>query len=282
MNKFDLTKRPSFFLTKLFILTILSFLVICILFPLIWVVVSSLKTNVEFFADPLKLPKNFLFKNYVNAWKLGLGRYFLNSIFVTTTTIILTLILGSGCAYGLSRFSFKGQNIVLYLILGGLLLSPQVALLPLFKMLVKFRIYNTYWAMILPYVAFNLPFAVFLMRAYFLSFPKEIEESAYIDGCNYFNTFLRIVLPISKPILVSTAIVTGISVWNEFLFALVFIEDKKFMTIPIGLSNFKDALTTDYTTMLAGITIGSLPMMLLFIFSQKYFIKGLTTGSVKG
>jgi len=282
MNKYSSTERLLYFSNKLFILTILSFLAICILSPLIWIIISSLKTNIEFFSSPLKLPKYFLFKNYINAWNLGLSKYFLNSIFVTTVSIVLTVLVGSSCAYGLSRFTFKGQDIVLYSILGGLLLSPQVALLPLFKMLVKLRIYNTYWAMILPYVGFNLPFAIFLMRSYFLSFPKDIEESAYIDGCSHFTTYLRIVLPISKPILASTAIVTGISVWNEFLFALVFIEDKNLMTIPIGLLNFKDALVTDYTTLLAAVMMGSLPMILLFIFSQKYFIKGLTAGSIKG
>ena len=264
------------------LLLILSLLVIAIILPMGWIVLSSLKNNNEFFSTPLKLPGRLLYVNYQNAWNLGLSRYFINSVLVSGVSIALTIVFGSACAYGLTRFYFKGQTVLFYLILGGLLLSPQVAVLPLYRMLNQFGIYNTYWAMILPYVAFRLPFAIFLIRSYFLSFPRELEESAYIDGCNALTTFTRIVLPISKPILASTAIVTGIFVWNEFLFALIFIENKSLMTIPIGLSTFRDALTTDYTTMLAGIVIGSLPIMILYLAMQRSFIKGLTAGSVKG
>ena len=136
--------------------------------------------------------------------------------------------------------------------------------------------------MILPYIAFRLPFAIFLMYTYFKDFPKELEDSALIDGCTTFTTFTKIVIPISKPILSTVSIMTAIFVWNEFLFAMVFLEDSKLYTIPIGLYNFKDALSTNWTVLLAGIIIATVPIIILFLFMSKSFIRGLTEGSVKG
>ncbi len=247
-----------------------------------WVVISSLKTNNEFLSDPLGLPAKLRFENYISAWNQGFSRYFLNSILINIVSVVITVSVGAACAYSLARFDFKGKNIIFFTILAGLLLSPQVAVLPLYKLLIRLKLYNTYWALILPYVGFNLPFSIFLMRSYFISIPREIEESAYIDGCNAFTTFYKIIIPISKPIIASAAIVTSRFFWNEFLFALIFIEDRSKYTVPIGLSHFRNALTTDYTTMLAGITIAALPMIILFLIMQKQFIKGLTAGSVKG
>ncbi|MGM0445189.1 MAG: carbohydrate ABC transporter permease [Bacillota bacterium] len=274
--------QKNYLIKKILIILVLIFLAFLVLYPMFWVVSSSLKTNNEFLSDPLGLPDKLVFSNYSEAWAQGLSKYFVNSVLINIVSVLITVSIGSACAYGLARFNFKGKTFIFYGILAGLLLSPQVAVLPLYKLLVNFNLYDTYWALILPYVGFRLPFAIFLMRSYFLSIPKEIEESAYIDGCNSFVTFIKIILPISKPIIASAAIVTSRFFWNEFLFALIFIESKSKYTIPIGLSNFRDTLTTNYTAMLAGITIAALPMIILFLVMQKQFIKGLTAGSVKG
>lgn len=274
--------QKNYLIKKILVILLLIFLAFLVLYPMFWVVSSSLKTNNEFLSDPLGLPDKLVFSNYSEAWAQGLSKYFVNSVLINIVSVLITVSIGSACAYGLARFNFKGKTIIFYGILAGLLLSPQVAVLPLYKLLVNFNLYDTYWALILPYVGFRLPFAIFLMRSYFLSIPKEIEESAYIDGCNSFMTFIKIILPISKPIIASAAIVTSRFFWNEFLFALIFIESKSKYTIPIGLSNFRDTLTTNYTAMLAGITIAALPMIILFLVMQKQFIKGLTAGSVKG
>ncbi len=280
--KYNSHNKSNYYLKKALTIFILLIFTVIVLYPMYWVVISSLKTNNEFLSAPLGFPNKLMFENYLSAWNKGFSRYFFNSILINIVSVVLTVSIGAACAYSLARFNFKGKTIIFYLILAGLLLSPQVAVLPLFKLLVRLRLYNTYWALILPYVGFNLPFSIFLMRSYFLSIPREIEESAYIDGCNTFTTFIKIILPISKPIIASAAIVTSRFFWNEFLFALIFIEDSSKYTIPIGLSHFRDSLSTDYTTMLAGITIAALPMIILFLVMQKQFIKGLTAGSVKG
>ncbi|AZO93639.1 carbohydrate ABC transporter permease [Halocella sp. SP3-1] len=277
-----LKNNSKFTFKKTLILIFLSILVLITLLPMFWVVISSLKSNADFFSSPLNFPQKLLFKNYVTAWQRGLSQYFLNSIIVTTISVFLTVFIAASCSYALTRFNFKGKKIIFYTILAGLLLSPQVALLPLYQLLNNLNIYNTYLALILPYVGFQLPFVVFLMRAYFLSFPKEIEESAYLDGCNTFSVFFRIVLPISKPIIATAVIVSSRLIWNEFLFGLVFIDDKSLMTIPVGLTNFQSALQTDYSSLMAGIVIAAIPMVVIFLLLQKYFVRGLTAGSVKG
>lgn len=161
-------------------------------------------------------------------------------------------------------------------------LSEQVALVPLYKILKTLGIYDTYFAVILPYIAFRIPFTVFLMRSYFLSIPVELEEAAIVDGYNSFQIFTKIIVPISKPIFASCAIVNLNFVWNEFLFANVFLNNKAIQTIPIGLMTFKGDLKVDYTTTLAGLIIASLPLIILFFCMSKQFVRGLTAGAVKG
>lgn len=277
-----MNNKKHFLISKILINIFLFFLVIIVLYPLYWTIINSLKTNNELFISPFSLPHKLIFKNYISAWNLGLSQYFLNSIYVSFISIAITVFLGALCAYGLSRFDIKGKNLIFMVVLGGLMLSPEVALVSLYKILQTLHLYNTRWAMIIPYIAFKLPFSVFLMRSYFISFPKDMEEAATIDGCNTFQVFYKIVVPISLPIFASTAIMDAIFVWNEFLFALVFVESKAITTIPVGLMAFRDALNTDWTVLLAGITIATLPMAILFLCMQKYFVKGLTSGAVKG
>lgn len=268
-------------------LTILTHIV-CIFFclvilaPLAWIMLNSLKTNKEMFMNSLAFPEIPQFGNYVRAWNLGLYRYFGNSVLVSTVSLAGILTLSSLLAYGLTRFQAKYANVIFFIVLGGMALSEQVALVPLFKILKFFRIYDTYGAVILPYIAFRIPFTVFLMRAYFLSIPKELEEAAVVDGYNSFQIFTKIIVPISSPVIASCAIVNLNFVWNEFLFANVFLNNKALQTIPIGLMTFKGDLKVDYTTTLAGLVIASLPLICLYVTMSRQFVRGLTSGAVKG
>ncbi|WP_010281145.1 carbohydrate ABC transporter permease [Bacillus timonensis] len=253
-----------------------------IIYPLIWLGLSGLKSNRDFFLNTWTLPKEWLWQNYKAAWDAGVGDFFFNSVFVTVVSVVLILLIGAMAAYGLSRFHFKGQNILLVIILSGLMLAPQVSLLPLYKILQTIGLYNTYGALILPYVAFQLPFAIFLMRSYFLSIPRELEESAIIDGCNSWKVFWHIILPMGRPIIASAALLTGMFVWNEFMFALVFVEDSSLRTIPVGLMNLRSQLNTNFGIQLAGLAISAMPMIIAFILFQKQFVRGISAGGVKG
>lgn len=275
-------KEKSFIIKKIIINVFLFILALIVIYPLFWAVINSLKTNTELFTDSVALPKKLLFSNYTQAWEQGLSQYFFNSIYVSFISIAMTLVLGSLAAYSFARFQFKGKNKLFLIIVGALMLAPEVALIPLFKILQIIDLYNTRWAMIVPYIAFRVPFAVFLIRSYIVSIPNDMEEAAYIDGCNSFQVFLKVILPVSMPIIATAAIMTAVSVWNEFSFALVFVENKAITTIPVGLMAFRDALATNWTVLIAGIVMSSIPMIVLFLLLQKYFIRGLTDGGVKG
>ncbi|UQZ81201.1 L-arabinose transport system permease protein AraQ [Paenibacillus konkukensis] len=265
------------------IVTLLLFAgVVLIFYPLFWMVVSSFKSYDEIFGSVWGLPSKWLFSNYVTAWNKGVAGYFLNSVIVTASTVAGVVLIASLCAFGLSRYSFKLDKAALLFIMGGMMLNPQVCLIPLYVLLQQTHLHNTYLALILTYIAFRLPLIVLLIRSYFLGVSKEIEESAKMDGCSALQIYWRIFMPMSIPILLTSTILIAYYAWNEFLFAIIFIDSDKYKTIPAGLMSFKDALSTDWGVLLAGLVISALPLIILFIFMQKYFIRGIAAGSVKG
>ena len=265
--------------TIVYIGLIVYFIVIA--YPLLWMIISSFKSTEEIFTHSWSMPHTWLVENYVTAWKSGISSYFLNSVIVTGASCFLTVLVSALGAYGLSRFEFQGKAFVLIICLGGLMLSPQVSLIPLYSIIQKLGIYNTHLALILPYVAYRIPLTILLIRAYFLSIPKELEEAARLDGCTSFGILFRIFIPMSTPILLTTTILTAYYTWNEFMFAIIFIDDDSLRTIPAGLMQFRDALQTDWGVLLAGLTISAAPIVMLFLFMQKYFIRGIANGSVK-
>ncbi|MCG0046835.1 carbohydrate ABC transporter permease [Priestia megaterium] len=265
--------------TIVYVGLIIYFIVIA--YPLLWMIISSFKSTDEIFTHSWSMPHTWLIENYVTAWKSGISSYFLNSVIVTGASCFLTVLVSALGAYGLSRFEFQGKAFVLIICLGGLMLSPQVSLIPLYSIIQKLGIYNTHLALILPYVAYRIPLTILLIRAYFLSIPKELEEAARLDGCTSFGILFRIFIPMSTPILLTTTILTAYYTWNEFMFAIIFIDNDSLRTIPAGLMQFRDALQTDWGVLLAGLTISAAPIVMLFLFMQKYFIRGIANGSVK-
>lgn len=269
-------------LAHFFIWALLILLSISIIVPFYWMVVTGFKNNAELYNNSFGLPEVWQVKNYATAWKVGVGRFLGNSLLVTVSSTVLTMAISSACAFGLSRFQFKGREALFILVLAGLLLAPQVAVVPLYRILSAFGIYNTYLAMIVPYVAFRIPFTVFLIRAYLLDFPKDIEEAAIIDGCSTFGIFIKITLPVSKPVLASAALLAVMNFWNEFMMAMIFTSDNNIRTIPLGLSTLKGTLSTDWGSLIAGLVIAAIPVVLLFVVFQKQFVRGMTAGGVKG
>ncbi|MCT8139944.1 carbohydrate ABC transporter permease [Anaerobacillus sp. CMMVII] len=265
-------------------LTLLGLIIgaIVILYPLFWMVVSSMKTYDEIYNNVWGFPSNWQIQNYVEAWSKGISSYFINSVIVTGTTIIAVIVFGSMAAFSLARYRTRMIDLALVFIIAGMMINPQVAIVPLFGILSSLDIINTRWALILPYIAFRLPITILLIRSYFLSIPKELEESAIIDGCSEFGIYWKIYLPIAKPILITAVVLTAFFAWNEFLFATIFIDSNSLKTIPSGLMNFRDALRTDWGVLLAGMVISSLPMIVLLVALQKHLVRGLSEGSVKG
>ncbi|PLS07953.1 carbohydrate ABC transporter permease [Neobacillus cucumis] len=253
-----------------------------IAYPLIWMIINSFKTTAAIFNDSWGLPKEWLFSNYTTAWEQGVSSYFMNSLIITGGTCLLTVIVSALCAYGLTRFQIKGGKFLLLFVSAGLMFSPQSSLIPLYELVQKLGIFDTYWALILTFTAYRIPLTVLLIRAFFLSIPKELEESAYLDGANSFKVFTKIFLPMSRPILFTGVILTAYYAWNEFLFSILFIQTEDVKPITSGLLVFKGALSTNWGVLMAGLVISAIPLIAVFLMMQKYFVRGLAEGSVKG
>ncbi|WP_299860086.1 carbohydrate ABC transporter permease [uncultured Hoeflea sp.] len=251
------------------------------IYPLIWLVLSSLKTSSEMFGNSWAFPEVWQWDNYVQAWNAGISRYLLSSVIVTLISTLLVVYLSAAAAYALVVLRFRGKAAIYALILGGLILPPEVALFPLFQTLTWLGIYNTYWALIIPYTAFGIPFATFLIRAYMVKIPIELSEAAAMDGAGPLWSFRNIYLPLCRPVLASAALIQSMRSWNEFIFALSFVESENVKTITIGMMSFANALRSDWSVLMAGLVISIIPVLLVFIVLQRQFIGGLTQGAVK-
>jgi raffinose/stachyose/melibiose transport system permease protein len=263
---------------RTFVASFLLALAVVVVYPLLWMVLNGFKTNSELFGNPFALPLQFTWENYAKAWNRGVSSYLMTSILVTVTSTIATVFISAWAAYGLTRMQIPFSRTVLALILGGLMLAPAVALIPLVRMFQALGLYNTFWALLILYVAFRIPFTTFLIRAYMVDLPLEIDEAAAVDGAGKARAFWSIVLPMCRPILVSSVILNILFTWNEYLFAMVFTSGGDLQTLPIGLTNLMSKHGTEYPVVFAGMTIAAVPVILLFFLTQKYFVKGLADG----
>lgn len=261
----------------------LSAFSLLMIYPLYWLITSSFKTNEEFFTQPYAFPTSFTFENFQRAWDVAnLGQAMVNSAIVTVTATILTVFLGALTAYVLSRFTFKLKGFLVVFFLLGMLIPVHSTLVPLFTMMNEIGLLDSYWALILPYTAFELPIAIFLTVAYMSSIPKELEEAAVIDGSGYWGIFFKIMLPLSVPALSTVSILAFLRFWNEFVFALVFINDSALKTLPLSLAIFSDGFSTDYALTMAAMTIAVIPTIIMYLLFQEQIMKGMIAGSVKG
>ena len=252
-----------------------------VLYPLLWMFSSAFKTSAEIFASPWTLPHTISFENYVKAWDQGVIAYLTNSVIITSLSLVLTLMLGAAAAFALTKLNLPFTKTVTFLILGALMVSPTMILVPLFQLLQTVGLYNTHAGLIIVYVAYRLPFTIFLIRAYMVTLPDDITEAATIDGASSFQIFRHVILPLCKPVLASAGLVYVLFAWNEFPFALVFLNDSELKTLPVGLLDFKSTLQTDWPVLFAGLGIATLPMIIAFALGQRHFIRGLAEGMGK-
>lgn len=253
------------------------------LYPLFWLLTSAFKSNDEFDSHPFSLPQVWHWENLSRAWEVSkMGTSLINSTIVTIGAMILTLLLGALAAYVLARFEFRFKAFFMGLFLLGMLIPIHSTLVPLFIMLKKVSLLDTYWALILPYTAFELPLAIFVIAAYMTSVPKEVEEAALIDGTGYWGIFFRMMLPLSLPALSTVAILAFLRFWNDFAFSLIFISKPALKTVPLSLSVFATGYSTDYKLTMAAMTIAVIPTIVVFLMFQEQIMKGMTAGAVKG
>ncbi len=266
---------------KIGIYVIVLIMVGLMTYPLIWMIYSSLKTDREIYLFPFSLPHKMQLGNWVQAWKLGnLGRYFINSVFVTSVSVFLVALLSSMAGYAFARLTFKGRDFLFYTFLLGLILPAQVLIIPLFTFFDKIGILNTYFALILPYIAWGLPLSIYIFKSFFLTLPEDIADAAKIDGCSLFGLYWKIMLPLIRPALVTIAILQSIGIWNEFLLALLFIYDDELKTIPVGLLAFYGYHNVNYKLVFSALSITTIPIIIVYFIFEKQIVSGLTTGAL--
>ena len=252
------------------------------LVPIIWVLSLSLRSKKNVFSA-MFFTRDLHFENYFLAWKtFGFGRLFFNSILITVISVAVILIISSLASYAFTKLKYRGSGAVFYTILLGMMIPPAAVVIPLFIIMKVLGMYNTHMALILAYISFSIPIAILVFYGFFTSVPKELIESARIDGSREIMTFARIVLPLSTPAIATVTIFSFMQNWNEFLLALVLLKDKVLYTLPVGMANFVGQWDSPWQLVAAGVIISSIPIFLLYLFIQDLFVKGLTAGAVKG
>lgn len=263
--------------------TLLTVYGILTLYPFYWLVISAFKTNEEFYSRPFGLPGKWNVENFSNAWESSkLGTAFGNSLVVSVGSLILTLFIAALASFILARFQFRWKGLIMTFFVVGMLIPIHSTLVPLFILMKQMSLLNTYWALILPYTAFALPTAIFVLTAYLTSIPRDIEEAAFMDGTGLWGLFTRIMLPMSIPALSTVTILSFLHAWNDFSFALVFINKTGLKTLPLAIANFADGYQTDYGLTLAAMTLSVIPTIILYLIFQEQVMKGMTAGAVKG
>mgnify|MGYP000920338621 CR=1 FL=1 len=280
---------------KLLTGTIAVILVVLTAFPFFIMLSVSLQTMKEIYAPELVfIPEKAQFVNYLNAMKNGnWGRYMFNSIYVTTIVVIISLFINSMTGYVFARINFKGKNLLFILLLVGMMIPPQVTMVPLFIMMRRFPLaggnniwgmggtglINTYAGLIIPYIAGS--FGVFLCRQFYMTFPKDLDNSALIDGCSRFKIYVRIYLPLSKPVLASLGILKFTGTWNEYTWPLIMTNSDSMKTVQIALTMFRDEAEVIWNQLMAATIISTAIIYILFLLLQKYFVAGILAGSLK-
>jgi raffinose/stachyose/melibiose transport system permease protein len=248
-------------------------------YPLLWAAFTSLKTREELFANTWGLPSNPQWSNYVYAWGTGnMGAAFVNSIIVTALSIALLFVISPMAAYALARAEYRGKGTILYILLAGMYIAPQVSIVPLAILLQSLGLMDSAIGLVMVYVASGLPYSIFISRLGFLSIPSSLEDAAKVDGLSTFQTYRKVALPLALPSVFIAMILEAIFIWNDFLYPLVFITSPDKNTLPLGLFRFQGSYLIQYGPLAAGIMISTVPLLILYILFSERIKKGIAAG----
>ena len=262
---------------------VMGFFALLTIVPLIWLVYTSMKPHPEIVRNIFALPESFHIENYITAWERAqLGILFLNSIVYTVSATVLVTLFALAAGYALGKFRMRFSGLVYIFFIMGLLVTPHTVLVPLFILETTVNIDNTRLGVILPYIAFGLPFAVYLATTYIRNIPDSLEQAALIDGATYLQIFFRIIAPITRPMAATIIIFTFINTWNEFVFVFVLTSDTVLRSLPVGINAFAAGVTRDYGLQFAALVIGTLPMIIFYLFFHEQIAKGFAAGAIKG
>ncbi|MCI8292350.1 MAG: carbohydrate ABC transporter permease [Hespellia sp.] len=288
-------KYKKISVSRIFIYIALIALAITIIVPVGWVFLASIKENSEFYGNPWTLPKGFYFQNFIDAFeKANMKEYFLNSIIVTVLALLLLLIVALPAAYVLARYKFMGSKLLNILFMGGLFINVNYIVVPIFLMLLDGDkilrqwfgdglLLNNLFVVALVYASTALPFTIYLLSGFFISIPKDYEEAAFVDGSGYFNTMIKIMMPMARPSIITVILFNFLSFWNEYIISMTLLT-KESKTLPVGLMQLMQAQKSaaNYGRLYAGLIIVMLPTLLLYILVQKKLTQGMSLGGLKG
>jgi len=275
-----MTKKTKKITKNIFWYLVLIAIALFFVFPFIWVLSTSFKTPTDVFGSKLNLiPDKWTLDNYINVFKtVPMAKYFLNTLIITGLGVILNVIIASVAAYPLARLKFKGRNLIFFLILLPMLIPMEGSLIVNFMTILKLNLYDTYLATVIP-SAVNI-FGVFLMRQHYMSVPKELEDAARIDGCNEFQVWWKITFPLVRPATAALSIFSFSAYWNSFIWPLIVLDNKNKFPLQVGLAQLNTQFSQDFRTISAAIIIATVPILIFFFFTQKYFIEGYK-GAIK-
>lgn len=262
-------------------LVLIVFAILCI-YPLIWLLLSSFKTNDELFLSPWGLPESIKLNNYIDAIVEGnIPQYFLNSVIVSGCVVVISMILSAMVSFAIARMEWKLSKVTMNVFLLGMMVPVYAMIVPLFSMFNTMGILNTRLAVIIPNLAISLPMSIFIMVGFMQSLPKELEEAAVIDGCNIFQLFFKIILPVCRTPIVTVSVVTFMNVWNDLLLPQIFLTDTDKMTLPVGLTAFQGMYATNYSGQIAAVVLTLIPTIIVYILLHKQIMEGMVAGAVK-
>jgi len=262
---------------------LMGFVVLISVFPLIWVCLSSFKTNNEILTSAFSIPHTPSFIGYKIVFETAAIQWrFVTSLIVASSSTVLAVVIYAMAGYALSRSGFTWMNIIFAILISSILIPINAMIQPVFLTIKYLGLYDTKWALILVYTGFAMPVCLFLLRSYFLSIPDELEEAAYIEGATFFKTFWYVMLPLAKPALISSAILTFIGSWNEFLYALLLTSSERNRTLPLTIKYFTSMFSFNYTPMFAALVMCIFPTILIYIILQEQIMESIITGSIKG
>jgi len=281
----DLRYRGASPANKLLILTIqfvFAVYALIIFIPLLNMFMSSFKSTREILRAPFALPATFDFTNYVTVWVgKGFNRYFFNSLWITVAVMAAVLLFGSMAAYGVSRYKYKMSTLVYMIFLSGIMLPLKAAIIPLFILMKNLNLVDNPLSVILIFIAMGLPSTIFILSGFMKSVPIDLEYAARIDGCNDWGIYRMIIMPVVAPAISLVTIYNAVPIWNDFFFPLVFLQSERWKTLPVGLSSFFGQHSTNWSLIFTSLSIAILPILVLYVFMAKYFIRGMVAGAVK-
>lgn len=273
-------KLKTFILNAIvYLILIATFLIV--IYPLFWTIMSSLKNSFEIYQSPISLPKEITFDNYKEVWLAGdFARYFVNTIIITSISLIGVLFLSTMAGYGFARYDFKGKDVLFYIFVLSLSVVSASIMISTYKWIDILGLLSTYTGIILVYLSWS-SYGIIMSRQAFSELPQELLDAAHIDGCSEFYLYFKILLPLIRPTVATIGIFSGVWIWNDFIWPLLLLQEPDMSTVVLGILSLRGQYLSDWGTITAGLTLGFLPILICYFAFQKHFVKGLGVGALK-